>query len=112
VDYLTAKVHALFIDLAGQADSRSNYQTPFDSDAWLRTHGPTDTRPLLDAVIAALRSEGVTAFGATGYCFGGKYAVDLARENVTKAIAISHPGLLELPADFEARPVSIVGGRR
>jgi dienelactone hydrolase len=111
VEYMTAKVHALFINVAGQADSRSSYQTPFDTDAWFKTHGPGDTRPLLEAVIAALRAEGVTTFGATGYCFGGKYAIDLARENVTKAIAISHPGLLELPADFEAWPVSTVDGR-
>jgi dienelactone hydrolase len=70
---------------------------------WIAKHGPEVTRPTLDAVIAALKAEGVTTFDATGYCFGGKYALDLAIENVTKAIAISHPSLLQIPADFEVR---------
>jgi dienelactone hydrolase len=44
----------------------------------------------------------VTTFGAVGYCFGARYAVDLALENTTKAIAMAHPSLLQVPADFEA----------
>jgi dienelactone hydrolase len=43
----------------------------FDLYAWLAAHGAEVTRPPLDKVIAALKEEGVTKFGATGYCFGG-----------------------------------------
>jgi dienelactone hydrolase len=39
--------------------------------AWLANHGSDKTRPPLDKVIAALKEQGVTKFGATGYCFGG-----------------------------------------
>jgi dienelactone hydrolase len=64
-------------------------------------HGTEHTRPPLDAVIAALKAQGVQTFGATGYCFGGRYCLDLAFENVTKAIVISHPALLKAPEDFQ-----------
>jgi hypothetical protein len=38
-----------------------------DISAWFKTHGPADTRPHLDAVITALRAEGVSPFGVTSY---------------------------------------------
>jgi hypothetical protein len=47
------------------------------------------TRPTIDKVVAALRAEGVTTFGAIGYCFGGKWAVVLAQENLTKAVVLN-----------------------
>ena len=78
-------------------------QSTFKLKEWFSKHGPEQTRPPLDAVIVALRKEGVTLFGATGYCFGGRYSVDLALEGVTKAIAIAHPSLLQVPGDFEVR---------
>ena len=40
-------------------------------DAWLLKHGNDETRPNVDKVIAALKEQGVKAFGVTGYCFGG-----------------------------------------
>lgn len=70
-------------------------------DVWRPKHGPEQTRPPLDAVIAALRQEGVAVFGATGYCFGARYSVDLALDGVTKAIAVAHPSMLQVPGDFE-----------
>lgn len=45
----------------------------FDIMKWFPTHTQEFTRPTLDKVIAALKEEGVTTFGATGYCFGGAY---------------------------------------
>lgn len=41
---------------------------------WFPNHGADKTRPTLDKVIAALKESGVTAIGATGYCFGGTFA--------------------------------------
>ena len=46
-------------------------QKTFDLNAWFEKHGSEQTRPPIDKVIAGLRAEGVTKFGATGYCFGG-----------------------------------------
>jgi hypothetical protein len=39
----------------------------FDIQKWFPNHGAAQTRPPLDKVIAALKAEGVTTFGATGY---------------------------------------------
>ncbi|KAL0571949.1 hypothetical protein V5O48_010021 [Marasmius crinis-equi] len=73
----------------------------FDISKWFPNHGPEKTRPPLDKVIDALKSEGVTTFGATGYCLGGRYVFDLAFENIIKVGATSHPSLLQIPADLE-----------
>ncbi|KAF8876791.1 dienelactone hydrolase endo-1,3,1,4-beta-D-glucanase [Gymnopilus junonius] len=64
-------------------------------------HGAAQTRPTLDKVINALKEQGVTIFGATGYCFGGRYVFDLAFENIIKAGVVAHPSLLQVPADLE-----------
>lgn len=47
----------------------------FDVQGWLARHQNEQTRPLIDSVIAVLKDQGVTSFGATGYCFGGDYSV-------------------------------------
>jgi len=52
---------------------RRTYQSNFDLMKWFVNHGQDKTRPSLDKVIASLKEQGVTAFGATGYCFGGLY---------------------------------------
>ncbi|KII89766.1 hypothetical protein PLICRDRAFT_39931 [Plicaturopsis crispa FD-325 SS-3] len=67
---------------------------------WLVNHTAAHTRPPLDAVIAALKAEGVTRFGATGYCLGGRYAFDLAFDNAIQVSVISHPSLLDPPVDL------------
>jgi len=68
---------------------------------WLENHGAEQTRPTLDKVIDALKEQGITAFGATGYCFGGRYVFDLAFENIIKVGVVSHPSLLKVPEDLE-----------
>jgi len=78
-----------------------NPGSEFDIMKWFPSHGPTQTRPPLDKVINALKEEGITVFGATGYCFGGRYVFDLAFDNVIKAGVVSHPSLLQVPADLE-----------
>jgi len=73
----------------------------FDFATWIGKHGAEQTRPLVDKVIAALKEEGVTTFGATGYCFGGRYTFDLAFDNIIKVAVVSHPSLLKTPDDLE-----------
>ncbi|KAG2110573.1 dienelactone hydrolase [Suillus discolor] len=75
--------------------------TSFDVKAWFAKHGTEQTRPPLDKVIAALKERGVTKFGATGYCFGGRYTFDLAFENVIQCSVVSHPSLLKVSDDLE-----------
>ncbi|KAJ6582983.1 dienelactone hydrolase endo-1,3,1,4-beta-D-glucanase [Mycena vulgaris] len=74
---------------------------PLDREKWFSNHGAAQTRPPIDSVIAALKAEGVTGFAATGYCFGARYVVDLAFDNIIRASALSHPSRLEVPADLE-----------
>ncbi|KAF4610804.1 hypothetical protein D9613_006672 [Agrocybe pediades] len=77
-------------------------KVPFDIDKWLAKHGERQTRPLIDALMRALREErGIERFAAVGYCFGGKYVFDLACENIIQAAVVAHPSLLNVPGDFE-----------
>ncbi|KAJ6529807.1 Alpha/Beta hydrolase protein [Mycena capillaripes] len=79
-----------------------NSQGPvWDRVKWFSEHGPKQIRPAIDAVIAELKEQDVTTFGATGYCLGARYVVDLAFDGVLKASAISHPSMLAVPDDFE-----------
>ncbi|EJD07441.1 alpha/beta-hydrolase [Fomitiporia mediterranea MF3/22] len=72
-----------------------------DFQAWFANHGPEQTRPSLDKVIAGLKERGIKEFGATGYCFGARYVFDLAFDNGIKVGVVSHPSLLKVPEDLE-----------
>ncbi|TFY54257.1 hypothetical protein EVG20_g9782 [Dentipellis fragilis] len=58
------------------------------------------TQPKVEAVIDALKSQGVTRFGAIGYCYGGRLCFNLAFENKVHTVVGNHPLLLEL-SDIE-----------
>ncbi|KAG6825847.1 hypothetical protein H0H92_002195 [Tricholoma furcatifolium] len=73
----------------------------FDISVWFQKHGSAETRAPLDKVLAALKEQGVTGIGATGYCFGARYCFDLAFENIIQVVSTSHPSLLQVPADLE-----------
>ncbi|KAM6496770.1 dienelactone hydrolase endo-1,3,1,4-beta-D-glucanase [Amanita muscaria] len=73
----------------------------FDLGKWFGNgHGPEQTRPPVDKVIKALKEQGVTKFGATGYCFGGRYVFDLAFDNEIQVSVVAHPSLLKVPEDL------------
>ncbi|TRM69649.1 Alpha/Beta hydrolase protein [Schizophyllum amplum] len=78
-----------------------NPGSDFDLPKWFENHSPEQTRAPLDKAIAGLKEQGVTTFGAIGYCLGGRYVFDLAFDNVIKAAAVAHPSLLQMPADAE-----------
>jgi hypothetical protein len=42
----------------------------FDISAWVGKH-KDHALPVTESVMAALKEKGITAFGGTGYCFGG-----------------------------------------
>lgn len=93
-----------------------------DFQAWLKKHGADVTRPYIDKAIKALKDErGVTTFASNGYCFGGRYTIDLALEvglrridprtirdtfwytqGLIKVGIVSHPSLLKIPDDLHA----------
>ncbi|CAK7205273.1 hypothetical protein SEUCBS139899_008040 [Sporothrix eucalyptigena] len=76
----------------------------FNTTTFLNTHGPTQTDPIVAAGIAYIRSLGITRIGATGYCYGGRYAFR-AGGNLTsaggkadtagaQAVFAAHPSML------------------
>ncbi|KAI5886226.1 alpha/beta-hydrolase [Schizophyllum commune H4-8] len=73
----------------------------WDIPKWFVNHGKDKTRPSLDRVIDGLKAQGVTSFGAVGYCFGARYVFDLAFDGVIKVGAVAHPSHLEVPEDIE-----------
>ncbi|KAI0351385.1 alpha/beta-hydrolase [Trametes cingulata] len=73
----------------------------FDRAAWGSRHTPESWKPVLDAVVAALRAEGVTWIGTTGYCFGAPPAWYLALKGESKVTVVAHPSRLRIPEDLE-----------
>ncbi|KAJ6457446.1 dienelactone hydrolase [Mycena vitilis] len=72
-----------------------------DRETGYKGHTEEFTRPIIDAVLEALKAEGVKRFAAVGYCFGGRYVFDLAFDNAISVAATSHPSLLQIPTDLE-----------
>ncbi|KAK8548519.1 hypothetical protein V6N13_054689 [Hibiscus sabdariffa] len=82
----------------------------FDREAWFNRHSPVKGFEDAKAVIAALKSKGISAIGATGYCWGGMVAVKLAGTDEIKAAVASHPGpITEDEINGIKVPTSILG---
>lgn len=72
----------------------------------------TVSRPIIEKFVADLRAENPSGkIGATGYCWGGRYAILLADGKVDAATAF-HPAFLAVTADYEkvTKPLSIGTG--
>jgi dienelactone hydrolase len=50
-------------------------QANVDINAWFGSHGVATVHPILEKVLGALKEEGATKIGATGYCYGGEKAL-------------------------------------
>ncbi|KAH7102115.1 alpha/beta-hydrolase [Auriculariales sp. MPI-PUGE-AT-0066] len=74
--------------------------TGFNTTEWFTRHGEDQTTPPLLAVVDELKKWGVKKFAATGYCFGGLYAIRLAQNNTVAVSVTAHPSRLSVPADF------------
>ncbi|KAK2646895.1 hypothetical protein Ddye_022090 [Dipteronia dyeriana] len=91
-------------------DPANSTDPHFDRDAWLKNHttdkGYEDAKP----VIAALRSKGVSAIGAAGFCWGGKVAVKLAGSVDIQAAVLLHPSrVTEYDINEIKVPIAILG---
>ncbi len=75
---------------------------------WLGRHGPESWIPSVDKVVEVLKTEGVTRFGTTGYCFGAPPAFYLACKGESVATVVSHPSRLDVPADIEVRTYTCI----
>ena len=77
----------------------------FDFMGWLGRHTAERAAAIVRAVIEALKAEGVTKFGAVGYCYGGRVAFDLAFAGEVHAVAVAHPSLLKTPDDLNVSAI-------
>ena len=73
----------------------------FDGPTWFANHPLDEVDERVRAVIDALKTEGVTRFGAVGYCFGARPAFNLAFTGEIHVVAVSHPSLLTIPDDIQ-----------
>ncbi|CAN6677041.1 unnamed protein product [Malus baccata var. baccata] len=74
---------------------------PFNGDlaslpVWLKAHAPDKTIEDAKLVIEALKSKGVSAIGAVGFCWGGKGVVELAKHDFIQAAVLCHPSFVTL----------------
>ncbi|EEF45407.1 endo-1,3;1,4-beta-D-glucanase [Ricinus communis] len=77
---------------------------------WLKDHGTDkgfeDAKPL----VQTLKSKGVSAIGAAGFCWGAKVVVQLAKPEFIQAAVMLHPSFVTVD-DIKAVevPISILG---
>jgi dienelactone hydrolase len=91
---------------------------------WVTKHTPEHTGKRVRQLIEGLKGQGITMFGATGYCYGGqtsstylgprgamlspylfrtaRLTFDLAFENIIQAAVVAHPSLFK-PEDLDVR---------
>ncbi|KAK4587084.1 hypothetical protein RGQ29_023994 [Quercus rubra] len=70
-----------------------DYNDPnFDVKLWGKVHNPDKGYEDAKAVIAALKSKGVSTIGAAGFCWGGMVLVKLASSTDLHAAVVLHPG--------------------
>lgn len=89
-----------------------DFENPkFDRDTWRKAHNTDKGYEDAKAVIAALRSKGVTAIGASGFCWGGKVVVMLAcSDDDIQAGVLLHPSrITEEDINKVKVPIAILG---
>lgn len=88
-----------------------NAQRPFP--VWLQSHktdkGYEDAR----SVVAALKSRGIVAVGAAGYCLGAKVVVELAKTDDIQAAVLLHPSFVTVDDAKDVKcPIAVLGAEQ
>lgn len=78
---------------------------------WIKSHSPVtaaqDAKPLFDY----LRREGKSV-GVGGYCWGGKFAAEMAKTDDIKVVVLSHPAYVTVDDMKEVKwPIEILGAQ-
>ncbi|TDL21686.1 alpha/beta-hydrolase [Rickenella mellea] len=73
----------------------------FDRAAWMAKHAPETAKPVVDAVVNALKEKGITRFGTLGYCYGAIFVFSLGIENITHVSVVAHPSRIAVPDDLQ-----------
>ncbi|CAN7049210.1 unnamed protein product [Brassica rapa subsp. trilocularis] len=77
---------------------------------WIKDHpqdkGFEDSKP----VVEALKNKGLTTVGAVGFCWGAKVAVELAKQELVKAVVLLHPSRVTVDDIKGVKvPISVLG---
>jgi len=77
---------------------------------WIKSHGTDKGFEDSTKVIEVLKSRGISAIGAAGFCWGAKVVVELTKGEVLKAGVLLHPASVTLD-DIKAvkAPLAILG---
>ncbi|OMO55080.1 Dienelactone hydrolase [Corchorus capsularis] len=94
--------------LYGEPYAPENSDRPIG--VWIKDHGPDKGFEDAKLVIEALKSKGISAIGAVGFCWVAKVVVGLAKEAVIQAAVMCHPSFVTVD-DIKAVkvPISILG---
>ncbi|XP_022734478.1 endo-1,3;1,4-beta-D-glucanase-like isoform X1 [Durio zibethinus] len=77
---------------------------------WLRDHGVDKGLEDAKLVINALKSKGVAAIGAAGFCWGAKVVVGLAKDALIQAAVMLHPTFVTVDDVKSVKvPIAILG---
>ncbi|XP_044499453.1 endo-1,3;1,4-beta-D-glucanase-like isoform X2 [Mangifera indica] len=78
--------------------------------AWIKDHGADKGFDDAKPVIQDLKSKGISAIGAVGFCWGAKVVVQLAKGEFIKAAVLCHPSFVTHD-DIKAVkvPIAILG---
>jgi dienelactone hydrolase len=81
---------------------------------WLVKHREAITKPLISSFISAVRAmPGTGKIGTIGFCWGARYAILTAHDEVDVAYGC-HPSLVSIPDDFDpvTKPLSLAVGTK
>ncbi|TKY54061.1 Endo-1,3/1,4-beta-D-glucanase protein [Spatholobus suberectus] len=77
---------------------------------WIKDHGTEKGFEAAKSIVEALKSKGVSAIGAAGFCWGAKVVVELAKSRLIQAAVLLHPSFVSLD-DIKGVdiPIAILG---
>ncbi|XP_058077822.1 endo-1,3;1,4-beta-D-glucanase-like isoform X1 [Magnolia sinica] len=77
---------------------------------WIKDHELDKGTEDAKAVIAALKSKGISAIGAAGLCWGAKVVVELGKQSLIDAAVLCHPSFVTVDDIKEVKtPIAILG---
>ncbi|KAK9146758.1 hypothetical protein Sjap_006661 [Stephania japonica] len=86
------------------------YSMGQDFFSWLPSHNPDKGAEEAKPIISYLKSKGVAAIGAAGFCWGAKVVAQIAKTDDIKAVVMLHPSLISLDDIKEVKvPISVLG---
>lgn len=79
-------------------------------EVWRESHGTDKGFEDAKPVIAALKSKGISAIGAAGFCWGAKVVVELAKSDYIQSAVLLHPSRVTVDDIKEVKaPIAVLG---